>query len=230
MTSSVPTLSVTGLSHQWPGQHQPLLNVPTLALAPGETVFLHGPSGCGKSTLLALLAGVLPLQQGQVLWQGQPRPQGLDAWRGQHLGLVFQQFNLLPYLSALDNVLLPCRLSAPRFQQAQATAGSAAAQARELLRGMDLPAALHTRPAAQLSIGQQQRVAAARALIGGPALVLADEPTSALDETTRDLFMHTWLNQAREAGSAMLFVSHDLRLAAHFQRQLTWQDLQGGLA
>jgi putative ABC transport system ATP-binding protein len=229
MTSAVPTLSVTGLSHHWPGQTQPLLNVPALALAPGETVFLHGPSGCGKSTLLALLAGVLPLQQGEVRWQGQHRPRhGLDAWRGQHLGLVFQQFNLLPYLSALDNVLLPCRLSRQRSLQAQAASGSPATQARELLQGMDLPTALHTRPAAQLSIGQQQRVAAARALIGRPALVLADEPTSALDEATRDRFMHTWLTQARQAGSAMLFVSHDLRLATHFQRQLTWQALQEG--
>jgi putative ABC transport system ATP-binding protein len=231
MTPSVPTLSVTGLRHQWPGHSSPILNVPLLALSPGDTVFLHGPSGCGKSTLLALLAGVLPLQQGEVQWFGQARPRrGLDAWRGQHLGLVFQQFNLLPYLSALDNVLLPCRLSAHRHQQARAAAGSANAQATQLLVGMGLPPELHPRPAAQLSIGQQQRVAAARALIGRPGLVLADEPTSALDEATRDLFMHTWLEQTRQAGCAMLFVSHDLRLAPHFQRQLSWHGLQGGPA
>lgn len=231
MNPSVPLLSVTGLRHQWPGQPQPVLNVPALALKAGDTVFLHGPSGCGKSTLLALLAGVLPVQQGEVQWLGQPRPQrGLDGWRGQHLGLVFQQFNLLPYLSALDNVLLPCRLSAHRHRQAQAAAGTPAAQAAQLLLGMDLPHELHARPAAQLSIGQQQRVAAARALIGCPALVLADEPTSALDEATRDRFMHTWLTQAHQAGCAMLFVSHDLRLAAHFQRVLSWPDLHGGMA
>ena len=231
MNLSVPLLSVTSLRHQWPGQPHPIVNVPTLALSAGDTVFLHGPSGCGKSTLLALLAGVLPVQHGEVQWQGQPRPRrSLDTWRGQHTGIVFQQFNLLPYLSAIDNVLLPCRLSAHRRQQAQTAAGTPSTQAAQLLAGMGLPVELHARPAAQLSIGQQQRVAAARALIGRPALVLADEPTSALDEATRDQFMQTWLAQAHQAGCAMLFVSHDLRLANHFQRVLSWHDLQGGAA
>jgi len=231
MPVMAPILSVTGLRHRWPGQAQVGLSVPRLTLEAGDTVFLQGPSGCGKSTLLALLAGVLPVQAGQIDWMGQARPtRGLDAWRGEHLGLVFQQFNLLPYLSALDNVLLPCRLSSRRHQQAIQVAGSAAEQARTLLNSMGLDSAQHRQAAGQLSIGQQQRVAAARALMGRPALVLADEPTSALDEDTRDRFMQTWLNQARQSGCAMLFVSHDQRLAHHFARQIRWQALTEGTA
>ncbi len=148
-----------------------------------------------------------------------------DAFRADHVGYIFQQFNLLPYLSVLDNVLLPCRFSALRRQRAAGMAGSAAASAAALLGRVGLSPALWDRPAAMLSVGQQQRVAAARALIGQPELVIADEPTSALDTALRDGFMDLLLQQCSAAGSALVFVSHDERLAARFDERLSLADI-----
>ena len=141
-------------------------------------------------------------------------PHHHDRHRADHLGYIFQQFNLLPYLSVIDNVRLPCRFSARRRQRA----GSGAAE--RLLERMGMDASLWHRAAGELSVGQQQRVAAARALIGAPEVVLADEPTSALDEDLRDAFMTLLLERCAEAGSALVFVSHDARLATRFARRV----------
>lgn len=188
-------------------------------------MFLHGPSGGGKSTLLGLLSGVLLPRTGSVSLLG-TRWSDLsgarrDAFRADHLGYIFQQFNLLPYLSVLDNVLLPCRFSALRRQRASQEGGSPGAAARDLLRRVCLAEGLWARPAAQLSVGQQQRVAAARALIGRPELVIADEPTSALDAALRDSFMDLLLDACLVSGSTLVFVSHDERLAALFDERLS---------
>ena len=216
------------LRFTWPGGARPCLDIPRFQVAAGEAVFLQGPSGCGKSTLLSLLCGVLVADAGRVSlmaqdWRGLS-PARRDAWRADHVGYIFQQFNLLPYLSALDNVLLPCRFSRLRRERAQAsvagTAGTAVAQARHLLAQMGLPEALWRQPATALSVGQQQRVAAARALIGQPGVVIADEPTSSLDEAARDRFMALLLEACRSAGAAVVFVSHDLRLAGRFDRSV----------
>ncbi len=137
-----------------------------------------------------------------------------DRRRAAHLGVIFQQFNLLPYLSVLDNVRLPLRFSPERARRA------AAGAAERLLLRSGLGEALWQRPAGQLSVGQQQRVAAARALIGAPEVVIADEPTSALDEDRREAFMALLLDSCAEAGAALLFVSHDARLAARFHRSV----------
>lgn len=149
---------------------------------------------------------------------------GRDAWRADHIGYIFQQFNLLPYLTPLDNVILPCRFSARRREGAKRLGGPQA-QAAALLERMQLPKSSWQRPSHQLSVGQQQRVAAARALIGQPSLVIADEPTSALDETSKDAFMSTLMEAGRESSCAVVFVSHDMRLASHFQRSQAWSDL-----
>ena len=221
MSDSAPTplLRVRALRYRWPGAAADTLDLPgPLALDIGEAVFLRGPSGCGKSTLLSLLAGVLVADTGEVVLLGQDwrqlSPARRDRFRADHVGYLFQQFNLLPYLSVLDNVRLPCRFSARRAARA------AAGEAERLLAQLGLPAAPWRRPAAPLSVGQQQRVACARALIGRPALVIADEPTSALDEALRDRFMTLLLDACRDAGSALVLVSHDARLAAHFGRPL----------
>lgn len=187
-------------------------------------MFVHGPSGCGKSSLLALAAGVLLAQHGRVSlcgrdWRALGRS-ARDRWRVDHVGIVFQQFNLLPYLSVLDNVLLPCRFSAQRHRAAALQGGSPRAQAGHWLSAMGLEESLWARQPGQLSVGQQQRVAAARALVGLPALVIADEPTSALDEDRRDAFVDVLLSACADAGSALLFVSHDRRIAPRFQRQV----------
>ena len=219
-------LNLRNLHHRWPGTATDGLVIPQLDIAAGRTVFLHGPSGCGKSTLRGLLAGVLPARQGQVALLGQDwaaLPAGArDARRADHVGVVFQQFNLLPYLTVLDNVLLPCGFSVRR---AARCAGSPRASAQALLHSMGLPETLWARRADALSVGQQQRVAAARALIGGPELVLADEPTSALDGPLREAFLDLLLQACAAAGSTLVFVSHDERLAARFDERLSLPEL-----
>ena len=221
---STPALALHNVHLRWPGAHADTLQIEQLTLDAGQTLFLRGPSGCGKSSLLSLAAGVLLPQAGtvQVLGQHWARlgAAARDQYRADHLGYLFQQFNLLPYLSVLDNVRLPLRFSKQRAARAAAATSPATGHdaAQTLLAASGLAAGLWQRPAGQLSVGQQQRVAAARALIGAPALVLADEPTSALDDDLRQTFMTLLLDSCAAAGSALLFVSHDLRLAGRFER------------
>jgi len=146
-----------------------------------------------------------------------------DRFRADHVGVSFQQFHLLPWLTAEANVRLGCQFSKPRRRRA----GGPGAAARGLLRAMDLPEELAGRRAGALSTGQQQRAAAARALIGQPELILADEPTSALDADTRDDFLALLDAERTAAGAALLFVSHDASLAARFDRRLTMAGLGG---
>lgn len=220
----MPLLELTGLTYAWPGQPT-CLDIQAFSLAAGEQVFLHGPSGSGKSTLLNLLAGVLKPASGDIRLLGQSLPAlsgaARDRLRANHIGLVFQQFNLIPYLSVMDNVLLPCRFSVRRRRQA----GNPRQAAGRLLGHLDLAAELWPRPAARLSVGQQQRVAAARALIGGPELMIADEPTSALDAERQTAFLDLLVNECRAAGAALVFVSHDRRLAGRFGRELALPEL-----
>lgn len=221
---AVAAVDVAGLRYAWPGSREATLAIADWRVGAGDSVFLQGASGSGKSTLLALLAGVLLPQAGSVRllgqdWSALPAARR-DRRRADHVGLLFQQFNLLGYLPVIDNVLLPCRFSQRRAARAAGSDGSARAAAERLLARTGLAPALWNRPAATLSVGQQQRVAAARALIGTPELVLADEPTSALDEPRRDDFMSLLVEACRSAGSALVFVSHDPRLAAGFDRRV----------
>ena len=206
----------------WPGQEQPTLCIPAFTLAQGETLYLSGPSGGGKSTLISLIAGILQPATGSVYINGTrmdnlPRA-ARDALRGDSIGLVFQQFNLIPHLSMLNNVLLPCRFSAVRASRAAAKDGSPEQSAQHLLDNLGLGSDLWSKSVARLSVGQQQRVALARALVGAPPLIMADEPTSALDADRREDFLRLLLRQCADAGSSLLFVSHDTALAGAFGR------------
>jgi len=213
-----PVVDVTDLRFDWGGV--PCLDIPRFSVAAGEQVFLHGPSGSGKSTLLNLLAGVLLPRSGELRVLGRAlttlSASARDRFRADHVGLIFQQFNLIPYLSVMDNVLLPCRFSARR----RSRAGDARRAAGRLLGHLDLDAGLWRRAAMTLSVGQQQRVAAARALIGAPELVIADEPTSALDAERQSAFIELLTAECSATGAALVFVSHDRRLAGRFSRQL----------
>ena len=215
MMAKPPAIVIDGLEYRWPAGSF-CLKLPSLAVNPENSLFLQGPSGSGKSTLLNLIGGVLTLQAGRIDLLGQPfsalPAAQRDAFRADHIGFIFQQFNLIPYLSVIDNVLLPCRFSARRAAQA----GYAVVAATMLLDRLDIAPELHTRPAHALSVGQQQRVAAARALIGKPEILIADEPTSALDAPRQAAFVDLLLAEARANRSALIFVSHDLRLATHF--------------
>ncbi len=218
-------IRIADLVYRWPRQPQPCLDIPALDIAAGEQVFLHGPSGSGKSTLLGLLGGVALPERGslEVLGHEMTRLSGRarDRLRADSIGFLFQQFNLLPWLPAIDNVLLPCTFSARRRQRA----GNPREEAARLLTHLDLSPNLWRQPAAELSVGQQQRVAAARALIGKPEILIADEPTSALDAPRQQIFVDLLLREATEAGAALLFVSHDERLAAHFDRKISLVDI-----
>ncbi|MEL0168306.1 MAG: ABC transporter ATP-binding protein [Pseudomonadaceae bacterium] len=226
---TTPLLQVTDLQFAWPGQPC-LLDIPAFSLQAGERLFLKGPSGSGKTTLLGLLGGVHQPQQGEISLLGQSLRSlsalRRDRFRADHTGYLFQQFNLLPYLSVLDNVTLPCRFSALRRERALRQQPTLDAAAEHLLRELGLSdTTLHQRNAGALSIGQQQRVAAARALIGSPELVIADEPTSALDADSRDAFLKLLFDECAQMGSSLLFVSHDTSLAARFDRALSLAEL-----
>ncbi len=222
-------IELSDLSFSWPGQPV-LLDIPAFRLEPGETLFLKGPSGSGKTTLLGLLGGVQKANRGDIRLLGQALSElgsgARDRFRVDHTGYIFQQFNLLPFLSVRENVELPCHFSKLRASRAAQRHGSVDNAARTLLAHLGLkdPALLERR-ADSLSIGQQQRVAAARALIGQPELVIADEPTSALDADAREAFIQLLFAECREAGASLLFVSHDQSLAPLFDRNLSLSEL-----
>lgn len=222
----------TGVSFRWPGADGFSLRVERFVLGRGERVLLLGPSGSGKSTLLSLLCGILLPQEGSVtvLATDLKRLSGpaRDRYRADHIGIIFQMFNLLPYGSVLDNVLLPLRFAAARRARAGAADGGRTEAAR-LLERLGLQADLwQRRSAATLSVGQQQRVAVARALIGAPEIVIADEPTSALDRDRQIAFLDLLAAEVSRAGSSLLMVSHDEGLAPRFDRVVPLADLTSG--
>jgi putative ABC transport system ATP-binding protein len=140
-----------------------------------------------------------------------------DAFRAAHLGIIFQMFNLVPYLSVLDNVLLPISFAPTRRARALANGGTVESEARRLLEHLGLDAEqIASQPAATLSVGQQQRAAAARALIGTPEIVIADEPTSALDRDRQEDFLNLLFGEVSRVGATLVMVSHDESLAPQF--------------
>jgi len=216
-------IELRDVTFAWPGEPA-LLDISRLTVSQGEKLFLKGASGSGKSTLLGLIAGVLSPRSGliSVLGQDQAQASGSqrDHLRANRLGVIFQMFNLVPYLSVLQNVALPCRFSPDRARRVSEN-GGVNAEARRLLAQLGLhEPSLLSRSVSALSVGQQQRVAAARALIGQPDLIIADEPTSALDADSRDRFIALLNAQVDASGATLVFVSHDGGLAGQFDRAL----------
>jgi putative ABC transport system ATP-binding protein len=209
----------------WQPGGEPVVDIDALRIAPGERVFLRGPSGSGKSTLLSLLAGVITPQHGSVKVLGQDigalSGPARDRFRADHVGFIFQMFNLIPYLSMVENVRLPCGFSQRRRSNAQRAGGSVDAEVLRLLEHLDMTRdGLLQRPVTELSVGQQQRVAAARALIGAPELVVADEPTSSLDADRRMAFIDLLFGECAREQATLIFVSHDATLAGLFDRAI----------
>ena len=214
---------------------RPVLDIQSFTVNQGERVFLKGPSGSGKSSLLNLISGIQVPQEGRVSLLGKEIHQYGAAWRDRfrsdHIGLIFQQFNLLPYLSVIENVILPCRFSKVRKLKAIERYGSLDEAARQLLEQLGLvDKNILTNEVTQLSIGQQQRVAAARALIGSPELVIADEPTSALDSDARNVFLSLLISECDRSESALIFVSHDHSLESHFDRIIALSSINAARA
>ncbi|MCI2246232.1 ATP-binding cassette domain-containing protein [Xanthomonas sp. PPL568] len=216
-------VELTEVRFGYPGATAPVLDIAAFALPRGQQLLLRGASGSGKSTLLALIAGVLQPTAGRVHVAGQDlaalRKAARDRFRADHCGVVFQQFNLLPFLSTRDNIALGLQFSARRGRLAAGTRALDAEIERLMVAlGLDV-AALWSRLAARLSVGQQQRVAAARALIARPPLLLADEPTSALDPVAAQAFLHLLFAECRQGGTSSIVVSHDPSIAPLFDAQ-----------
>lgn len=192
-----------------------ILNLSALTVQEGEIVFLYGPSGCGKSTLLELISGVLKSQSGELKICGENLTglslASLDKFRAQNIGYIFQNFNLIPYLSVLENIELPFL-----FQKKDSDSD----ELEKLLKDLGLFPYVN-RQVSQLSVGQQQRVAVARALIKKPKLILADEPTSALDYNHRENFLKILFELCRKNKTSVLFVSHDLTMEKLFDRSIS---------
>lgn len=211
------------LQFGWSGQSDNFV-LDNFSVRAGETIFIYGPSGCGKSTFLNVLAGVIKLQAGELKMLGQTlsllADRRRDRFRADHIGLIFQQFNLLPYLSVMDNLMLPLNFSPLRLQRLMHSGITPQARAHELLMHLGLDIDVLDQPVNYLSVGQQQRVAAARALLGAPELIIADEPTSALDEGNQQRFVDLLKRECAEQNTALILVSHDKRLAENFSRVL----------
>ena len=218
-------IEINDLIFRWEREGATVLSLDAIRIERGEQVFISGPSGSGKSTLLSLLAGVTTAEQGslQVLGNRLERLGSVerDHFRANHIGYIFQMFNLIPYLSMVDNVTLPCRFSWQRRDKAVKRSGT---PEHEALRQLDHQDMAHDellgRPVTTLSVGQQQRVAAARALMGSPEIVIADEPTSSLDANRREAFVQLLFKECGESGATLVFVSHDESLEPLFDRRI----------
>lgn len=221
-----PALHIAGLSFTYPGAADPVVLVTSLSLARGEQLLLTGGSGRGKSTLLQLIAGLLdltpPSGAGSIEIDGvnihSLSSARRDLYRGSKIGMIFQTFNLLAGFSALENVMAPMMFSPiPRREHRD--------RAAALLKTLGIER-VHAEPDA-LSVGQQQRIAVARALACDPVLVLADEPTASLDPDNAIAAMDLIQNACRERNAALLCTSHDPRTADRFPRRESLDQLAG---
>jgi putative ABC transport system ATP-binding protein len=221
---------MSAVAFAWPGRHAFSLAVPHFVLPARERVLLIGRSGGGKSTFLSLLAGIVTPHEGRLEILGTDTARlsnaGRDRFRAEHFGIIFQMFNLLPYGSVIDNVVLPLSFAPGRKQRAGTTKSAIEHEARRLLASLGIDTSeLGGLAAASLSVGQQQRVAAARALIGRPEIIVADEPTSALDRDRQAAFLDLLFAEVAATGATLIMVSHDESLGARFDRVLRLDEI-----
>ena len=214
-------INISNLSFSWPKQDAFSLQIDHWQVNEGQSVFLYGPSGSGKSTLLNLLSGVMKADTGKIEIFGEDitalSAKKRDLFRADNIGVVFQQFNLLPFLTGLENIQLANAFRSKKLNKD-------ADFEHNIYNNLSLNEEILQRKANTLSVGQQQRIAVARALIGKPKLIIADEPTSALDSELRDSFINLLLENANN--SSVIFVSHDKSLAAMFDQQFDIRALQ----
>ena len=240
-----PVVSFSNVKFSWDTSDDFELHIPALEIHRGEKLLLIGPSGSGKSTLLSLLCGIVTPQSGKVRILNQDMNElsgrGRDRFRADHFGIIFQMFNLLPYGSVIDNVILPLNFAKTRASRVERHAARAAGEAgefvenaqqteaRRLLSRLGLDASIQNRTTtASLSVGQQQRVAAARALIGRPEIIVADEPTSSLDRNRQLAFLDLLFEEVAQSASTLIMVSHDETLGSKFDRVLDLNDVLSG--
>ena len=198
---------------------QSIIDIGSFQLKPNQNLFIHGPSGAGKTTLLSILCGIQSGYQGSVKIFEQElknlKSSERDTFRAKNIGYIFQQFNLVSYLSVRENILLPLCFGSNRSLEDRAPE-----RLQMLVHALEINNLLD-RSVNQLSIGQQQRVAAARALITSPKVLIADEPTSALDDINKAKFMELLKNSAAESKTTVVIVSHDKSLQSNFDQSLS---------
>ncbi|MDA9856118.1 ABC transporter ATP-binding protein [Paracoccaceae bacterium] len=220
-----PVLKLRKVFFRWPGRSSFSLSLADLTVSYGEKLLLLGASGTGKSTLLSVISGTLLPDQGSVEIAKTEitklSASARDRFRAEQLGVIFQQFNLLPFGSVADNILLPLRFAPIRRNRVK----DAKSEVARLCAALGLPVDIGREKASSLSVGQQQRVAVARALIGHPPLIIADEPTSALDIKSQDAFLDLLFTQAQTQGTSVVLVSHDERLGPRFDRILHMEEI-----
>jgi putative ABC transport system ATP-binding protein len=219
-------ISLENLKFQYPEALEPTLDIESLSINKGEKVFLFGPSGCGKTTLLEILSGVLSPQNGSAKILDEDLAKltnsSRDLFRSNHIGYIFQSFNLIPYLNVEENITLPLYFSNDRRNRVPIMQQST--ETKRLCAHLGIASFLQ-KEVSQLSIGQQQRVAVARALIGAPEVILADEPTSSLDFDHREKFIQLLFQECAKNNTTVLFVSHDRTLEKLFDRSISLNDL-----
>lgn len=221
-------LTIKNLEFKWKTTDNPLLSIDHLHIERNKSIFLKGNSGSGKSTLLSLLAGIILPQSGHIEILGQSLSdldsKARDKFRADHIGYIFQMFNLIPYLNVIENVTLPCYFSKLRAQKVGASETDYVNEAKRLLKRVGLSDThILNKKVNELSLGQQQRIAACRALIGSPELIIADEPTSSLDASAQFDFLSLLTEECTANKATLIFVSHDERLASKFDQTLTLQ-------
>lgn len=218
-------IQIENLKFRWNSQEANLIDIPELKCRIGEKTFIQGSSGSGKSTLLNLISGILTANEGEIKILGnhfsKMTQSQRDIFRGNHIGFVFQQFNLLPFLNVYENIYLSADFSKLRASKVK----DSHEEVGRLLDSLELdPLKYLKKNVTELSVGQQQRVAVARAMYGSPEILIADEPTSALDHNTRNRFIELLLKETNRSRTTVLFVSHDPTLTNHFDKVTTLKD------
>ncbi|HPI41053.1 MAG TPA: ABC transporter ATP-binding protein [Pseudobdellovibrionaceae bacterium] len=219
-------IKVKDLKFKYPVSNENILDIPFFELQKGEKVFLYGPSGCGKTTFLEILAGINIPSSGELEIRNQKISEltstQRDEFRAHYMGYIFQSFNLIPYLTVEENITLPLYLS--DVKRKKVPKDSEKNEVQRLCQFLGIEKYM-TKPVTELSVGQQQRVAAARAILGKPDLILADEPTSSLDFNHREKFIKLLFELCTQNGTSILFVSHDRSLEKLFDRSLSLLDM-----
>ncbi len=219
------TIQINSVKFHWSNKIKFKLHIPELSVDKGEKVLLLGESGSGKTTLLSLICGFLTPLSGNIQLNekliNDLSATKRDQYRSDNIGIIFQQFNLLPYANVIDNILLPLYFSKLR----SANISNQRETAISICQSLRLPDDVVNMKASELSMGQQQRVAVARALIGNPPLVIADEPTSSLDTDAQNLFLDLMFSQVASSNSTLLMVSHDKSLSSKFDRVIDMKNV-----
>lgn len=230
MEKTNAVVQLENVTFTWHKNAAPIIDIAHFNITAKEKIFLQGPSGCGKTTLLGLIGGILKAQSGKISVVGSDinilSDNKRDTFRVEHIGYIFQMFNLLPYLSVIENVILPCHFSNKRREKALRNAKNLHDEAIRLLSELGIGSAgFLSKRVNQLSVGQQQRVAVARALIGNPEIIIADEPTSSLDMENRESFLKLLFRECELFETTLIFVSHDTSLSPLFDRYIKMSDI-----